>query len=289
MKPVPFVVGLSRSGTTLLRMMLDSHPDLAIPFETHFLPAIFAQVDPPLTRDMFFERVVSSPGWPNMAIANEQFRQRLDNIEPFDTVSGVRAFFLMCAERFGKQRWGDKTPAYLHQMTEIQERLPEAHFIHIIRDGRDVAISHRGLWWGPGDDAEAAARFWRRGIESARRQSPDLRKYLEIRYEDLVNDPFAQLAIISRYLDLDYDPAMLGYFDRADRLIADMVEPIGPPDRPKPSVSTFRSIHERTRHPPDQSRIGRWRLEMTDADQQIFETEAGSVLKELGYETRFGI
>ena len=113
-------------------MMLDSHPDLAIPFETHFLPALFAQVDPPLTSDMFFERVVSSPGWPNMAIANEQFRQRLDNIEPFDTVSGVRAFFLMCAERFGKQRWGDKTPAYLHQMIEIQERLPEAHFIHII-------------------------------------------------------------------------------------------------------------------------------------------------------------
>src|SRR5262249_29178295 len=145
--PVPFIVGAARSGTTLLRLMLDAHPDLAIPAETNFIPRIIKETQESTNpREQFYHSLVSLEYWDDFALDRETLRERLATIRPFDVADGVRCFFEIYAERQGKPRWGDKTPMYLRHMTVIQDVLPEARFIHLIRDGRDVALSNKALW-----------------------------------------------------------------------------------------------------------------------------------------------
>src|ERR1700749_1142202 len=113
--PMPFIVGSPRSGTTLLRFMLDAHPELAIPPETGFLtlgPKLKGRGDK--LRERFFQEVVnypkSSPNWPDFEIPEGTFRAALAEINPFTVSDGYRAFYRLYAARFGKARWGDKTP-----------------------------------------------------------------------------------------------------------------------------------------------------------------------------------
>src|SRR5579875_3206048 len=119
--------------------MLDAHPDLAIPFETHFLPEIAALSHQAPSPEAVLQVLTAAPTWPNLGIGAEELRLALQRITPFSAADAVRAFYRLYAERFGKTRWGDKTPPYRRQMDVIQALLPEAAFVHLIRDGRDVA------------------------------------------------------------------------------------------------------------------------------------------------------
>ncbi len=284
--PAPFIVGVGRSGTTLLRLMLDAHPELAIPSETHFLPTLLAEAAG-ADRALFFRTLTGSETWPNMALGTEELEQALDAVEPFSPAEGLRAFYRLYARRLGKTRWGDKSPPYRRHMATIQRALPEAHFVHMIRDGRDVALSYRGLWFGPGDDIEAQARFWVDEIGRARRQATDLRHYAELRYEDLVADPEASLRRLCQDLDLAFDPAMLAYHRASAERLAETKSAFGPAGSTPRDLDAFLAIHERVSRPPDAGRIGRWRSEMPPEQQRLYEAIAGPLLAELGYETRF--
>ena len=120
--PVPFIVGVGRSGTTLLRLMLDAHPDLAIPPETHFVPDLIQlfEADEDATPDRVVEIVTSGRHWGDFGLEEEALRERLERAEPLDAAGAIRAFFELYAERHGKLRWGDKTPIYVKDMTEIE-------------------------------------------------------------------------------------------------------------------------------------------------------------------------
>lgn len=172
-------------------------------------------------------------------------------------------------------------------MILIQRLLPEAHFIHLVRDGRDAALSYRGLWFGPGDDIEVQARFWRDQILSARAQARDLMHYLEVKYEALVVQPEQTLRGICDYLALPYTPAMLDYHRSAATRLAEFRRPFGPPGVQPPDRARFLAIHDHTTRPPDPARAGRWRSEMPDSDQRKYEAIAGKLLRQFGYSTRF--
>jgi Sulfotransferase family len=283
--PAPFIVGVGRSGTTLLRLMLDAHPDLAIPAETHFLADVLRVEAGDLTRERFFRIATEAPSWANFGMAAEVFRDTLDHVQPFSASGATRAFYELYARLHAKNRWGDKTPPYRASMSGIARLLPEAHFIHLIRDGRDAALSYRGLWFGPGDDVAAQAGFWVEQINLARAQAAGLRHYLEIRYEKLVREPEATLRRICAYLDLPYRATMLDYHRFAADRHAELKSPIGPPTDTHRDVEAYRDIFHRTRQPPDPSRIGRWRAEMTEEERRTYEGIAGALLRELDYET----
>src|SRR6266446_4938843 len=103
--PAPFIVGVGRSGTTLLRLMLDAHPELAIPGETHFL-ADFVSLDASeLTRDRFFRTVTEAQTWPNLALDKAALRESLDEVEPLSAPEATRVFYRLYAGLFGKERW----------------------------------------------------------------------------------------------------------------------------------------------------------------------------------------
>ena len=139
--PAPFVVGLTRSGTTLLRMMLDAHPLLTIPPETHFLPDLIKAARAERGTEGMLEAITSNRTWGDFGIGEEEMRERLAAVESGDGAGAVRAFFAAYADKQGKPRWGDKTPAYMLAVQRIGRTLPESRFVHLIRDGRDVALS----------------------------------------------------------------------------------------------------------------------------------------------------
>jgi hypothetical protein len=281
----PFIVGAGRSGTTLLRLMLDRHPELAIPPETHFVPSLIqgwrSHPDP---RRFFLDTVIGNRLWNDFYLSQSTLSAAILEMPAFDLAAALRVFYRLYAERFGKPRWGDKTPVYVGSMGAIQGFLPEARFIHLIRDGRDVAESNRGLWFGPKSVEEAAER-WVETIVSARRQASSLAHYLEIRYEDLVLHPEPTLKAICGFLDLSWDPAMLEYHEGAEGRLSELRHNVAAPNGGRTVTGEERvGIHRLTATPPDASRIGRWRTEMPVEDRRVFESIAGSTLHELGYD-----
>jgi hypothetical protein len=157
----PFLVGVPRSGTTMLRFMIDAHPDVAIPPETGFVAAAAAE-DGPLDPEGLVRLLTTFPPdiptWPDFNLSAEDLRSAIGALDRFTPAAAIRAFYKLYAGRHGKTRWGDKTPMYLHSMRAIGELLPEARFVHIIRDGRDVAVSLRRQWFAPSREIEGLAR-----------------------------------------------------------------------------------------------------------------------------------
>jgi Sulfotransferase family len=279
----PFVVGVARSGTTLLRMMLDAHPELAIPPETHFAaPVIAAFEGGGGGRDAAVRAMVGNRHWPDFGIPAENFTRAAEAAKPTAAGPLLRLFYETYAARVGKPRWGDKTPPYLDRMTSIQAVLPEAHFIHVIRDGRDVALSVIPLWFGPDDVAEAA-RHWSSRIEAARLQAGELEGYVEVRYEDLVGDCAATLERVCGEIGLSWDPAMLEYHRRAGERLTEVARDLRWHEGRTIAAATRSDIYRSAAEPPRGDRIGRWRREMSPADRSAFERIAGDLLGELGY------
>ena len=113
--PAPFVVGVGRSGTTLLRLMLDAHPELAIPPETHFAPGLIERAHEGAGADALVDEIVGTRAWADFGIQAERLRERVTALGEGGAATVLRAFYGLCAEREGKPRWGDKTPIYVRR------------------------------------------------------------------------------------------------------------------------------------------------------------------------------
>jgi Sulfotransferase family len=291
--PAPFVVGVARSGTTLLRLMLDAHPQLAIPPETHFLPKLFKLSDTFASerrgddelRQASFALITGHPRWLDFGLDEDDLWRHLSGYPEMSATVAARAFYEAYAELHGKPRWGDKTPSYTWKMPRIQRRLPEAHFIHLIRDGRDVALSLGEVTWGTTDVTEAA-RKWVDELTRARDRAGKLAAgtYLELRYEDLVADPEPLLRRASALVDLPWDDAMLDYHRGAGERMQEVARELRPGWRGTITAEERSRQHELVARPPSTERVGRWRREMPPADRHAFESVAGALLTELGYE-----
>ena len=179
---------MTRSGTTLLRLMLDAHPDLAIPGETHWVPKMIRKLEKkPMSGDELAEFVIDSKRWPDFHLDPDALRERYAGLRKVTAADAIRAFYGLYSEREGKSRYGDKTPGYLKEMLRIQRVLPEARFIHIIRDGRDVSLSHMRMNWGPSRPMPSRPSSGSSGSRGAA-AGAEGRHYTEVRFEDLVRD-----------------------------------------------------------------------------------------------------
>jgi hypothetical protein len=285
----PFIVGMGRSGTTLLRLMIDKHPLLSIPPETHFIFDVINKARVmPMDVSVFFDVLVSSRLWRDFDLDADNFHKRLIALPTFSISDGLRCFYTLCAEQQNKKSWGDKTPTYLYIMREIHDFLPESFFIHLIRDGRDSALSYRGLWFGPGDNLSMHAKIWSDRIIQSRIQAGSLiGSYLEVRYEHLVTAPEKILKGICTAIDYEFDETMLAYFLSAPDRIRQLKTRLSADGTHFIEAERLHRIHKMTARSPDATRTGRWRTEMTEGEQMIYEREAGHVLNELGYETNY--
>lgn len=261
--------------------MLDSHPELAIPPETHFIPDLIdAAKSPEATPGTLADVAAGQRHWVDFGIERDDLAERFASLENLTAKAALRSFYGLCAERRGKPRWGEKTPRYVLHMKQIGRVLPEARFIHLIRDGRDVRLS-RITRVDPPPSPTLSAQRWQRRIVKARRQAQNLDSYLEIRFEDLVLDPEPTLRQVCKFCELEWDPVMLDYHrDAEDRLSYLKTELPGGEVRPGTRMSRKAS----NMRPPDPSMIGRWKSAMSAEDIAEYEAKAGDLLAELGYE-----
>ncbi len=272
----PILVGSGRSGTTLFRNILDSHPDLAVTHEAHFIAPLAQRRTRYETEDGFDVGALVDDLY-----ANANFvRQGLDRTEVASALSssGVRSYadavrvvYRLYADGQGKSLYGDKTPGYVTQIGLLGGLFPEAHFIHIIRDGRDVALAYLDRSeWGPATMADAAL-YWAsrvsRGRAAGRALGPD--RYLEVRYEDMVDDPERVTTEMCAFLGLTFDPVMMQFHEKASEFIATTKTPEAFTNLAQPVTKGMRD----------------WRTQMEPDDVVLFEAIAGDLLASLGYDT----
>ncbi len=282
--PAAFVVGVNRSGTTLLRMMLDAHPELTMPPETHFVPELIEIAEQgDATPQAFLEVITSQREWGDFGLTEEQLLDEFGAIEPLNAGDALRSFYRLYAERIGKPRCGEKTPIYVKSIRKIQRALPEARFAHVIRDGRDVCLSirDRAVKEHPVD---VIAERWVRRIGQAQRQSKHVPHYMEVRYEQLILETEPTLRRICEFFELPWDDAILDYHQQSAERLEEMKREL-PADGKRTTLSVERRMatHARTTQAPDPRRVSRWREQMDPADRELFESIAGELLTELGY------
>lgn len=187
-----FVIGSPRSGTTLLRLMLDSHPRISCGEETHFL------------RDL---HSVVGRHWDLVATYGLERDWWLVRLRAF-----YEEFQAAVLARSGKARWAEKDPTYTLLLGFLDELFPDALYVHLLRDGHDVVASFRDRW-GYRSAARAARTEWARHVEAARScaQRVGADRFLELRYERLVTDPEAEARRLFAFLGEDFVPEVLAF------------------------------------------------------------------------------
>ncbi len=268
--PPVIVLGVRRSGTTLLRVMLDRSPELAVPDESYFVPQLAHRHRGTVDPDAFVDDLRRLPTLAEWGLEPDAVAERL---RPGMTAGeAIAVVFATYAAERGKERWGDKTPLYMQHLPVLERLFPDARYVHLIRDGRDAALSFlsvpAGLMtegWGYPRDAQGFACQWATEVAAARalglRVGPE--RYLELRYEVLVADPETALREVCVFAGLAYDPGMLDYVGRTD---------------------SARKAHQQRLNEPPRAGVRDWRSEMSEDDLRGFEQVAGALLGELGYE-----
>jgi Sulfotransferase family len=269
--PFPFLVGSGRSGTTMLRLMIDAHPQMAVPPEAFFPmapPLSWCDADGRVEPQKAVMDLTSQPWFADWGLPAGAFSASVEMEEPADYASVLRRMFRIYADLEGKARYGSKTPQHILSIPELATLFPESRFVHIVRDGRDVALSFLDVHFGP-SDLLFAARVWRKRVQRGRAAGQALGdRYLEVRYEDLVSDPERALRRICGTLDLEFDDAMLRYYERDARTIAGVAG---------------HYFHRNATKPPTKG-LRDWRSQMSRSDILLFESVAGPALEAFGYE-----
>lgn len=271
-----FLFGMERSGTTLLSMMIGAHPLVAVPLATTGMWVDFARR---LERDF---NGLAGPGDVARLVDAIRAHERiglwdteldrealLADLPLQDYGAIVARFHAGYARAKGKPFWANVDIATLDGMDLVNGWFSGARFLHIVRDGRDVALSHQTMPYGAGNIAECARAWVSRTTTNAkmgRILGPE--RYMTVRFEDLVLAAPETLERICRFMQIPYNEGMLRY--------GDMVEEKIPPDR--------RWLWPAISRPPQQSKVGRWRQRMTRSQRIVFEGIANRTLKEWGYD-----
>lgn len=259
----------------MLRLMLDAHPELAVPWESHFIVPMWKtrrRYTTPSGVDAHrMVRVIAdTPMFGQWKVPDEILHRRIGALERPGFADVIDAVFMSYAESRGKRRWGDKTPIYVRSIPLLARLFPTARFVHVIRDGRDAALSYLSVPWGPGD-IWSAARRWRLDVSAGRRAGSTLptSRYLELRYEDVVHDPRSALERICDLADLPFAEEMLEYHRSASERLS--------------SPDDTRAYHQSATKPPTAG-LRDWRIQMSPEALIAFEGVAGDLLTQLGYE-----
>lgn len=280
--PFVFIVGCPRSGTTLLRRMVDAHPRVAIIPEIGWLARSYERrdgvdsagnVEPSLVADLFSRG--SMGRYSSLPVPLEELERRISDDAGLSYRDLVTLLFDRYGEHRGKPLVGNKTVDHALSLGTLHELFPEARMVHLIRDGRDVAMSAID-WRRAGKLADrfstwraepigTALCWWEWHVEMARQDGlplgPD--RYVEMRYEALVGDPRVELTRLCAFLGIEYSESMVHFHEGH----LDSREVPDAKHRWLPATPGLRD----------------WRRQMAPDAVETAEAVAGDLLTELGY------
>jgi hypothetical protein len=275
--PFVFLLGCPRSGTTLLRRLVNAHPEIAIVPEIRWLADRYKYREG-LTEDgrltpAFLGRLRNFGRFSPIPLEPRELADLVESRMSISYADFMSALFDVYGRKQGKVLVGQKNADHAVPMDipTLHELWPQAKFIHLIRDGRDVCLSllHWRIREKVGrlfstwvDDPVATAAVWwewqvRLAVECGDQIGPSL--YMEVRYEDLVSRSAEVCARLCEFMGVKFDEAMLRFHEN--------------PPRQNPKQPWL---------PPTPGRRD-WRSQMSSEDQARFEAVAGGLLDELGY------
>lgn len=251
--------GCPRSGTTLLRVMLDSHSRLACGPESGLLAGSYRPRD--------LARKFEIPEAEIVALR----RQARDHAE------FIELFFTRYLQVRQKTRWGEKTPRNVRYLDYIWKHFPNAKFIHVVRDGRDVVCSMRThpryrlvdgqrVPTGIRRPLEPCVAVWLRDTAAGMRWRGNA-NYLEVRYEDVVSETEATLRRVCEFIGEAWEPALLEYYRER-----------GASRDPAKFVANIAATQ-----PVSESARQRWRRDLSAEELARVEKLTSDRLRELGY------
>lgn len=265
----PIIIGgCGRSGTTLMRVMLDSHPDVCCGPESDLFDPKFRQLNE-----------VSDELWSKLAwkfdIDINEIRRILKR--SFTHGEFVKLFFLEYVARTGKRRWAEKTPRNVHMLDYVFETFPNAKFIHVVRDGRDVVCSLRThprhkvvngelVPTGIVNPINECLRRWVNDVSAGLKYRGHPR-YIEIRYEDLVIHPETTTRKLFEFLEINWIKDVIN-FHQVKTSSRDVTKF---PQNPEAS------------QPLQDNAIGRWKEDLTPSELAFIEQNDNGLLALLGY------
>lgn len=205
------IVGCPRSGTSLLRCMLDSHPEIAIPHETHFIDKIL-QFDWEKDRFAAVDFLLTHHGFPSLKIEETFILETAINSQT--AVSFLHSLYSQYGNVRSKSIVGDKSPKMALSVGLISKHIPSIKIIHIIRNPVDVASSLLKAKFGP-DTLEESSSLWVDVVNSVHKQKQRGSLVHEVYYEDLIDNTNIVLTEISDFLGVSFSTRMLEYSSSA--------------------------------------------------------------------------
>lgn len=256
-----FIGGAGRSGTTLLRVILDSHPHIACGPELKILPLISAWWHECQTK--------YSPFLRNYAVTDR------------DTNALFATLILGILDKYrlqqGKQRIAEKSPNNISAFFPLHNLFPESPLIHVIRDGRDVIASLLTMDWKTADgkplaytrDPVAAAQYWVNCIRAGQQFRDALpagqSTYMEIRYEEMISAPETTLKALFAFIGEPWSDAVLSFHNHQRDLAGE-------------------SSAAQVSQPIYPTAVQRWRKDLTAQQLQQIKPIITDTLVALGYE-----
>ena len=270
-----FIIGTERSGSNLLRLILNQHPSIAIPHPPHILKEMMP-LEPlygDLSADRNFKKLIDDAiklvklhffPWDGPLDAGAVFAEAIGR-----DVYGVKAAIYDQYRRAkGKKRWGCKSTFVIHYVDRVRRHHPDARFIHLVRDGRDVAVSAKRSVFNH-FHPHYVGRLWseqqRAAVELARKLPPET--MLGVRYEDLLDDPGKAVRRVCGFIGEDYSDALLDYFESAEAK----------------SLAGHSRSWENCDKPVLKANHSKYKRELSAGEIEAFELQAFAELKHFGY------
>jgi hypothetical protein len=283
MNPYLFIVGCPRSGTTLLRRMVDVHPLVAVVEVTRWIASFFERraglTSEGMVTPKLIHRLLDYDRFAKLGIGREDLEGLMASGEPTSYSTFVTGVFDLYGRARGKPIVGDKTPRYARKVLTLHALWPEARFVHLIRDGRDVCLSilnwkksRRSIGrfesWRE-DPITTTALWWELHLRLAREDGAPLGPGLfhEVRYESVVARTGEACERLCGFLGIPYDDAMLRFHEGRERSGA--------------------GLNAKKAWRPVTGGLRDWRSQMPTVDVERFEATVGGFLDDLGYERAF--
>lgn len=270
-----FIVGASRSGTTMMRLILNSHSCIAVPDEMKYFNYLNFSNNIDSWRSDFdesrYSKIISS----YLKNNSHLFSDSIDDLHSViladsdRTLRGpYRSLLEYYARSHGKERWGEKTPGNIFYIDVISDMFPDALFIHIVRDPRAVVQSMNSIDYYS-DETAFNALNWRKAIRDGEQLLQDCvptDRQLTIRYEDLVLHSESTVVSVCEFLGESFEPEMLQFYQTADRYMANKIR--------TPSI----------KEPVNQKSLTKWKERLTPSEIALIEAICSDEMDRLGYD-----
>jgi O-antigen/teichoic acid export membrane protein len=272
-----FIVGLGRAGTTLLSRMLDANSDIAVFPETWCYVVLdrlgcLRSFEDPWQYRLFVNQI-----WDNLRSYNdpaarawaEEAARRPTYVGP--TAPILESFGRMYAEAKGARIWGEKTPGHVLWLPHIHHLFPNAKIIVAVRDPRDVLVSYDDRWGGGRRDpaflmqTAALIRYYLRRLFDDRGFPPS--QFFLVKYEELTSRPIPLLKEVCQFLDVDFQPGMVGFHVRSADWMA----------------TSEAKHHALLSRPATTERVGRYRSALTQRQITAIDEFLAAEMQSLGY------